>query len=563
MPTRVKVSNIPLHVRKEEFANIFGALDGCLECRLVNENDRPVGYASFADERFASMARDAYHMWPGFGNSGLIVEILGELRPPIGSLDAADNGFRPGMMKRPPPEMLDPGGFKQRRGTGGLGEHGLPPLGSSFPAQQGPPSQERYRLPSQQEPGSASRFFEGGQYEDYVPAQSQLPPPGGFDNRGGYGNAKYGQGPHAAPAPVDQFGGMRVPPELQSQLMMLQGRQGQYGGEMDRMSDRHLDRPALDRTPPMGRPPERPPVRMEPMLRQYDNVRPGDARPGDERSGDGRLGDTYHKSPYDDRAPRRPHQDSFEGRGSQFEQHPGGPGPSQFQTPDGPPPRGERPFQGGPHGSGGMSPPYHKMGGHPERQPFNTDRGPNMPPPSSFDRSFPAYGAAGRAAAEAVAGTPLPPEARQVLYVEGLPADISQREVSHIFRPCPGFQKVRMVSKPSKMDPNVISMLAFVDFTDIASSTNAMHALQGYPLDPEASQTIVLKLKYAIDRHNRPSTYSGTRAVASRGGNHELSTRGSRGGQGRERGRGRGGTKSNSESNQPRSSTRAKSGSNR
>lgn len=40
MPARLRVTNIPLHIRKEEFASIFGNLEGCMECRLVNENDK-------------------------------------------------------------------------------------------------------------------------------------------------------------------------------------------------------------------------------------------------------------------------------------------------------------------------------------------------------------------------------------------------------------------------------------------------------------------------------------------------------------------------------------------
>lgn len=548
MPARVRVSNIPLHVRKEEFANIFGGLDGCLECRLVNENDRPVGYASFADERFAAMARDAYHMWQGFGNSGLIVEIMMEQRPQAGVMGAVGDGFRTGAMKRPPQDMIDSGGFKQRRGMGGQAEYGGPLQGGTYAPQQGPPSQERYRFAQQQ--GGSSRFQEGGQYDDYVPAQSQLPAGGGannFDGKGGFDDGKYGEAGPVGGVPLDQFGGLRVPPELQSQLLVLQqGRQAQHGGEVDRLPDRHMDRP-VDRPPPMDRPIERPPIRMESQHRQYANGRPGPGEP-------------YRQAAYEDRTLRRPHQEALDGRGSQFD-HPigGGPGPSEFRLVpgDAPPFRSDRPpFQDGPLGGGGgdgPSPYRGGGGGPPERQIYGEDRGPHMPPPSPFDRSFPVYGAAGRAAAEAVSGTPLPPEARPVIYVEGLPADIAQREVSHIFRPCPGFQRVRLVSKASKVDAATTTMLAFVDFADIASSTNAMHALQGYPLDPEASQTIVLKLKYAIDRHHRPAAYAGGRSggAGPRGGRGasggDAPSRGSRGGQGsrdqsRGGGRGRGST---------------------
>lgn len=65
-----------------------------------------MGYASFADERFAAMARDAYHMWQGFGNSGLVVEIMMEQRSQPGPMGAAVDNFRSSAVKRPPQDMI-------------------------------------------------------------------------------------------------------------------------------------------------------------------------------------------------------------------------------------------------------------------------------------------------------------------------------------------------------------------------------------------------------------------------------------------------------------------------
>ncbi|RWW50461.1 hypothetical protein BHE74_00043272, partial [Ensete ventricosum] len=45
---------------------------------------------------------------------------------------------------------------------------------------------------------------------------------------------------------------------------------------------------------------------------------------------------------------------------------------------------------------------------------------------------------------------PLPPDASNTLFVEGLPSDCTRREVSHIFRPFVGFQEVRLVTKDSR-----------------------------------------------------------------------------------------------------------------
>ncbi|KAK9292481.1 hypothetical protein L1049_020454 [Liquidambar formosana] len=44
----------------------------------------------------------------------------------------------------------------------------------------------------------------------------------------------------------------------------------------------------------------------------------------------------------------------------------------------------------------------------------------------------------------------LPPDASSTLFVEGLPANCTRREVSHIFRPFVGYKEVRLVSKGIK-----------------------------------------------------------------------------------------------------------------
>ncbi|CAH9094318.1 unnamed protein product [Cuscuta epithymum] len=45
---------------------------------------------------------------------------------------------------------------------------------------------------------------------------------------------------------------------------------------------------------------------------------------------------------------------------------------------------------------------------------------------------------------------PLPPDASNTIYVEGLPPDCTRREVAHIFRPFVGYKEVRLVKKESK-----------------------------------------------------------------------------------------------------------------
>lgn len=57
---------------------------------------------------------------------------------------------------------------------------------------------------------------------------------------------------------------------------------------------------------------------------------------------------------------------------------------------------------------------------------------------------------------------PLPPDAVSTLYVEGLPLDATEREVSHIFRPMPGYQSLRIMPKESKQHPSRYAFLAAV-----------------------------------------------------------------------------------------------------
>ncbi|XP_044956186.1 nuclear speckle RNA-binding protein A-like isoform X1 [Hordeum vulgare subsp. vulgare] len=74
---------------------------------------------------------------------------------------------------------------------------------------------------------------------------------------------------------------------------------------------------------------------------------------------------------------------------------------------------------------------------------------------------------------------PLPPDASNTLYIEGLPANCTRREVSHIFRPFVGFREVRLVNKESRHPGGDPHVLCFVDFDSPAQATIALEALQG------------------------------------------------------------------------------------
>ncbi|KAK8943730.1 hypothetical protein KSP40_PGU005259 [Platanthera guangdongensis] len=92
---------------------------------------------------------------------------------------------------------------------------------------------------------------------------------------------------------------------------------------------------------------------------------------------------------------------------------------------------------------------------------------------------------------------PLPPDASNTLFVEGLPANCTSREVSHIFRPFVGFQEVRLVNKESKHSGGDPFVLCFVDFVSPVEAAVALDALQGYKLDEHDQESSCLRIQFA------------------------------------------------------------------
>lgn len=109
----------------------------------------------------------------------------------------------------------------------------------------------------------------------------------------------------------------------------------------------------------------------------------------------------------------------------------------------------------------------------------------------------------------------LPPDASSTLYVEGLPPDATEREVSHIFRRFEGqgYQSIRMVARESSKMPGKTLFLCFVEFDNAHQATVAMHQLQGYRLDKNSPEPGV-KIVYAKSRSGRglPSAVGAVRA---------------------------------------------------
>ncbi|KAL3754224.1 hypothetical protein ACJRO7_001461 [Eucalyptus globulus] len=92
---------------------------------------------------------------------------------------------------------------------------------------------------------------------------------------------------------------------------------------------------------------------------------------------------------------------------------------------------------------------------------------------------------------------PLPPDATNTLFVEGLPPKCSRREVSHIFRPFVGYKEVRLVNKESRQTGKNPVMLCFVDFASPAHAATAKDALQGYVFDENERDSVRLRLQFA------------------------------------------------------------------
>ncbi|CAL5050579.1 unnamed protein product [Urochloa decumbens] len=92
---------------------------------------------------------------------------------------------------------------------------------------------------------------------------------------------------------------------------------------------------------------------------------------------------------------------------------------------------------------------------------------------------------------------PLPPDASNTLYIEGIPTGCTRREVSHIFRPFVGFREVRLVNKEPKHPGGDPIVLCFVDFAEATQAAIAMDALQGYKFDEHDRNSSNLRLQYA------------------------------------------------------------------
>ena len=91
----------------------------------------------------------------------------------------------------------------------------------------------------------------------------------------------------------------------------------------------------------------------------------------------------------------------------------------------------------------------------------------------------------------------LDPNATSNVYVEGIPIDATEREVSHIFRPYPGYKGLRLIEKEKNGKKTFIG---FVDFENVIQSTVCINTLQGYRFDK--NDLLGLHLSYGVKRGN-------------------------------------------------------------
>lgn len=88
--------------------------------------------------------------------------------------------------------------------------------------------------------------------------------------------------------------------------------------------------------------------------------------------------------------------------------------------------------------------------------------------------------------------------ATNIVYVEGLPLNATEREVAHIFRPFPGYRSVRLINRDKNGEKTVI---CFVDFEDVIQSTICINTLQGYRFDK--NDLLGLHFSYGVSKNNK------------------------------------------------------------
>jgi RNA recognition motif-containing protein len=93
----------------------------------------------------------------------------------------------------------------------------------------------------------------------------------------------------------------------------------------------------------------------------------------------------------------------------------------------------------------------------------------------------------------------------KTLFVSGLPFDITERELFHIFNRCAGFEDCRLQIKTT-------SPVAFVSFFSGIDASKALSQMNGYSLDPENQRQMRCEMAKANMKPKRPRDASYTAA---------------------------------------------------
>ena len=108
---------------------------------------------------------------------------------------------------------------------------------------------------------------------------------------------------------------------------------------------------------------------------------------------------------------------------------------------------------------------------------------------------------------------PLPHDASATIYVEGVPADATVREMAHVFRPFEGFKSTRLVSKESVRGP-----LCFAEFDNPEFALTAKDTLQGYLIDRDDPESSSLRISFAKSQGHKPGAMGANTKGARRAG---------------------------------------------
>ena len=100
---------------------------------------------------------------------------------------------------------------------------------------------------------------------------------------------------------------------------------------------------------------------------------------------------------------------------------------------------------------------------------------------------------------------PIPKNATNTIYVEGIPTDATEREVAHIFRPFVGFKTVRLIPREKK--PGVKVIFCFADFETTLQTTIVINTLQGYRFHKD--DILGLQFSYAIVNNKASKNQAG------------------------------------------------------